>query len=73
MLLNQKHTRNYPILQEGSKVKIYRKTRIGEKSHTSYCSENTYEVEKIEKTFNQPYFKLNGLDRLYLRSELLKV
>ena len=73
MLLNQKHSRNYPLLQEGSKVKIYRKKRTGEKSHTSYWSENTYEVEKIEKSLNQLYFKLNGLDRLYMRSELLKV
>ena len=73
MLLNQKHSRNYPLLQEGSKVKIYRKKRTGEKSHISYWSENTYEVEKIEKSLNQPYFKLNGLDRLYMRSELLKV
>ncbi len=73
MLLNQKHSRNYPLLQEGSKVKIYRKKRTGEKSHTSYWSENTYEVEKIEKSLNQPYFKLNGLDRLFMRNELLKV
>jgi hypothetical protein len=73
MLLHQKHNRYYPLLEVGSKVKIYRKKRTGEKSHTSYWSENTYEVEKIEKSFNQPYFKLNGLDRLYLRSELLKI
>jgi hypothetical protein len=32
-----------------------------------------YEVEKITHSFGQPYFKLIGLDRQYLRNELLKV
>ena len=73
MLMHQKHNRRYPILEIGSKVKIYRKKRTGEKSHTSYWSENAYEVEKISYSLGQPFFKLQGLDRNYMRSELLKV
>ena len=73
MLMNQKHNRKYPILEVGSKVKIYRKKRTGEKSHTSYWSENSYEIEKITQSLGQPFFKLQGLDRLYMRNELLKV
>ncbi len=73
LLLNKQHSRIYPPLEVGSKVKIYRKKRTGEKERTSKWSDNVYEVEKITHSFGQPYFKLNGLDRLYLRNELLKV
>lgn len=73
MLMQQKHNRKYPILEVGSKVKIYRKKRTGEKSHTSYWSDDAYEVEQITRSLGQPYFKVKGLERRYLRSELLKV
>jgi hypothetical protein len=73
MLMHARHNRKYPILEIGNKVKIYRKKRTGEKSHTSYWSEDAYELEKITQSLGQPYFKVKGLDRLYLRNELLKV
>jgi hypothetical protein len=61
------------MLKIGDKVKIYRKKRTGEKSHTSYWSEDSYELEEITRSLGQPYFKVKGLSRRYLRSELLKV
>ena len=73
LLLNKQHTRIYPILNEGDKVRILRKKKPGEKERHTIWSENSYEIEKITKSLNITYFKLIGLERLYLRNELLKV
>ena len=73
LLLNKQHTRIYPILNEGDKVRIYKKKKLGAKDRHSTWSDNSYEIEKTSKSLNTTYFKLNGLDRLYLRNELLKV
>ena len=73
LILHKKHTRKYPILEVGSKVKIFRKKRTGEKERTSHFSDNTYEVEKIITSLGQTFFILNGLEKHYMRSELLKV
>ena len=61
------------LILEGEKVRIFRKKKRGEKERHTTWSENSYEVEKITKSLNITYFKLKGLDRLYLRNELLKV
>ena len=73
MLMHSKHNRKYPMLKIGDKVKIYRKKRTGEKSHTSYWIEDSYELKEITRSLGQPYFKVKGLDKRYLRPELLKV
>ena len=73
LLLHKKHSRIYPELTEGDKVKIYRKKKINEKERTSYWSENNYVVENISKSHGQYYFKIVGLPRQYLRNELLKI
>ena len=73
MLVKQRHTRRYPILEIGDKVKIYRKKKVGEKERTSNFSQNVYEVEKIVRSLGQPFFILKGLERQYMRAELLKV
>ena len=71
-LLNKQHSRIYPILNEGDKVRILRKKKPGEKERHTIWSENSYEIEKITKSLGINHFKLNGIDRLYLRNELLK-
>ena len=73
LLLHKKHTRLYPELNINDKVKIYRKKRTGEKERTSHFLDDKYEVEKISRSLGQTYYKLKGIDRQYLRNELLKV
>ena len=73
LLLHKRHTRLYPSLEVSDKVKIIRKKKINEKERHSKWSDNIYEVEKISKSLGQNYIKLKGLDRMCLRSELLKV
>ena len=72
LILHKKHNRKYPLIQTGDRVKIYRKKKTGEKERTSTWSENTNEVEKIIQSFGQTIFILNGLERQYMRNELLK-
>jgi len=73
MELNKKSSRKYPILEINDRVKIYRKRKTGEKQQVSVWSDNTYEVVGITKSHGQDYYKLSGLDKQYLRFELLKV
>ena len=73
LLLNKRHTRLYPELNVNSEVKTYRKKRTGEKERTSHWSDNSYEIERMGKSFGQTYYKLKGLDKQYLRHELMKL
>ena len=73
MELNKKSSRKYPPLEVNDKVRIYRKRKTGEKQQVSLWSDNLYEVIGITKSHGQDYYKLNGLDKQYLRFELLKV
>lgn len=73
MELNKKSSRKYPDLEINDRVKIYRKRKTGEKQQVSVWSDNIYEVVGITKSHGQDYYKLNGLEKQYLRFELLKV
>ena len=57
----------------GSKVKILRKKRTGEKERTRHFLQGEYTVESINERFNQKYYTLFGFNRPLLRNELLKV
>ena len=54
----------YPGLDKGDEVKISRKRKP---------NENVYTVEKIEEKLGQKYYYVEGMNRGYLRFELLKV
>jgi len=73
MELNKKTSRKYPPLEVNDRVKIYRKRKTGEKQQVSVWSDNSYEVIGITKSHGQDYYKLIGLDKQYLRFELLKI
>ena len=73
MELHGKHNRKYPELQINDKVKIYKKHRTGDKERVSVWSDNTYEVVELINKHGQNYYKLNGLEKQYLRNEILKI
>ena len=73
LLLNKKHTRIYPLIQPSDKVRILRKKKINEKERHSTWLNGIHEVEKITNSLGITYFKLKGLDRLYMRNELIKL
>ena len=68
-----KRNRIYPDLDKGDEVKIFRKRKPNEKERISNWSQIRYTVEKIEKKLEQNYYYVEGVDRAYLRFELLKV
>jgi hypothetical protein len=71
--LNAKRTRYYPELSIGDHVKVYKKKKAMDKERVSNWSENQYEIIAIEEQHDQPFYKLAGRDKFYMRSELLKV
>ena len=71
--MNAKRNRVYPELSVGDEVKIFRKRKPNEKERVSNWSQNVYTIEKIDEKLGQKYYYVEGIDRAYLRFELLKV
>ena len=68
-----KRNRIYPGLDKGDEVKIFRKRKPNEKERVGNFSKNVYTIERIEKKFSQSFYYVEGMERPYLRFELLKV
>ena len=71
--LQAKRNRTYPELEVSNQVKVMRKKGITEKEKTSHWNKTIYTVEKISKKLGQNYYYLAGVERPFLRHELLKV
>ena len=65
--------RMYPELDKGDEVKIFRKRKPNEKERVGNWSKNIYTVERIDETLGQTNYFVTGMERAYLRFELLKV
>ena len=72
MSMNAKRNRIYPEVSEGDRVKIFRKKGVGEKERISTRSQNIYTIQRTEKKLSQSYYYVEGMDRPYLRFEILK-
>ena len=68
-----KRNRIYPDLDRGDEVKISRKRKPNEKERVGNWSKKVYTVERIEKKVSQSHYYVEGIDRPFLRFELLKV
>ena len=68
-----KPNRIYPDLDKGDEVKIFRKRKPNEKERVGNWSKNVYTVGRVEKKLSQSHYYVEGMDRPYLRFELLKV
>jgi len=74
LLLHKKNDRIYPELNINDKVKIYKKKDLKHKKERfSVWSQNTYEIEDIIESHGQKLYRVQGLPKMYLRHELLKV
>ena len=71
--MNSKRNRVYPDLGVGDEVKMFRKRRPNEKGRVSNWSQNIYTIEKTDEKLGPKYYYVEGIDRAYLRLELLKV
>ena len=68
-----KRNRIYPDLDKVDEVKIFRKRKPNEKERVGNFSKNVYTIERIEKKVSQSVYYVEGMERPYLRFELLKV
>ena len=66
-------TRKYPELEIGSSVKIYKKKTLGQKERVSRFMPTVYTINNITEQHGQKYYNVQGIERAYLRVELLKV
>jgi hypothetical protein len=73
MELRAKHNRKYPPLNVDDSVKILRQKKVNEKERQSFWSPATHKVASISEQLGQEYYKVVGIDRDYIRGELLKV
>jgi len=65
--------RKCPDINVGDHVKIYKKKEKYMKGYVSVWSKIPYQVEKIEESFGQKYYKVAGRERFLLRHEILKL
>ena len=70
--MNAKRNRVYPELSVGDEVKIFRKRKPNEKERVGNFSQNVYTIERIDEKLGQKYYYVEGINRAYLRFELLK-
>ena len=71
--MNAKQNRVYPEIEVSDQVRIFRKKKPNEKERVGNFSSHVYTVERIDKMLGQSYYFVEGVDRAYLRFELLKV
>ena len=71
--LQASFTRKYPELEIGSSVKIFKKKTLGQKDRVSRFNPTVFTINNITEKHGQKYYKVQGVERPYLRVELLKV
>ena len=66
--LQAQFTKKYPELEIGSKVKIYKKTTLGQQERASSFSQSAFTLNNVEELHGQKYFKVEGNDRAIVKS-----
>ena len=63
--------RKYPDIHVGDDVRIYTKKKQFDKERVTVWSDYKYKVDRIEESNGQNFYHVEGVDRPYLRHELL--
>jgi hypothetical protein len=71
--LAAKHLRKYPPVKVGDTVRLYKKRKDYAKERVSIWEPDDHKVEEITYYMEQPFYKVNGKQHLYSRSEILLV
>ena len=69
--LHRIHKRKYPNIKEGDWVKLLKKKKHFDKEHISTWTPQIYKVTGIVESMGQHFYKVNGYDKLLLRSDIL--
>jgi hypothetical protein len=73
MEMHRVNKRKYPDVKEGDRVRIYKKKDKFDKERVPVWSQNVYKVDKIEHVNDQDFYKVEGIERPFLRNEILKL
>ena len=65
--------RKYPELDLGNNVRVYKKKSKFAKERVPVWEEVVRQVERIDTSFGQKFYKVTGITRPLIRSNLLKV
>ena len=71
--LHRRHTRKYPIIEIGDKVKIYKKKDKFDNENKSLWLPGYHQVEEITKKFGQKFYKVSGFPKMLMRAEILTI
>ena len=71
--LKKKRSRVYPDVSVGDSVLVHRKKDKLDKERVSNWSDNKYKVIAIEESMGQKFYKVEGRDKVLMRSEILLV
>ena len=63
--------RKYPNISVGDDVRIYTKKKQFDKERVAVWSDYKYKVIRIDQSHGQSFYHVEGLDRPYLRHEIL--
>jgi hypothetical protein len=73
MEMHRVKKRKYPEVKEGDRVRIYKKKDKFDKERVPVWYQNVYTVDKIEHQNDQDFYKVEGIERPFLRNEILKL
>ena len=71
--LKRQHGRKYPEISVGDIVKVYKKKTKLDKERVSNYLPKKFKVVAIETSLGQKFYKVEGMERALMRSELLLI
>ena len=73
MELHKVRKRKYPDVKVGDLVRFYKKKDKFDKERVPVWSRTSHEVEKIEYAHNQAFYYISGMEKPFMRHEILKL
>jgi glycerol-3-phosphate cytidylyltransferase-like family protein len=73
MEIKRINNRKYPELNVGDKVRIYKKRKVFDKERVGVWEDGYRRIEGIIESHGQKLYKVDGVDRPLIRSNILKV
>jgi hypothetical protein len=71
--INRVSNRKYPELNLGNRVRVYKKKSRFAKERVPVWEDEVRTIEGISTSFGQKFYKVTGITRPLIRSNLLKV
>ena len=73
MELHKVRKRKYPDVKVGDSVRFYKKKDKFDKERVPIWSKTIHKVEKIEHDHNQAFYYISGMEKPFMRHEILKL